>query len=155
MLETIASIATAGGVVVAAWQLWKSRLQANTTFEDEFTREYREIVKGIPMAALVGQEVADEDYSNIRELVYNYIDLSNEQTFLRQLGRVRTNAWHYWREGMETNLKALSLPRSGRTSRRMRRGASKSCAASNPSGSSQTPGNGRSARANSLRKLVC
>lgn len=35
---------------------------------------------------------------------YHYIDLSNEQIFLRQHGRVSAETWENWRGGIKSNL---------------------------------------------------
>ena len=104
-LYTIASLATALGVIVAVWQLWLVRRQAVTSFEDDFSREYRVLAKDIPVAVLLGEEISPKEYPKVRELIYNYIDLSNEQAFLRQIGRVSRRTWEFWREGIQVNLK--------------------------------------------------
>ena len=52
---TIASVATAIGVLIAAWQLWEARRQGRTEFEDGLAREYREIAQRIPVDAPPGR----------------------------------------------------------------------------------------------------
>jgi len=101
----IASIATAGGVVFAAIQIWQSRSQGVTTFEDSFAKEYRELSRSIPTRALLGEKLAEEEQSKHLDEFWHYFDLSNEQTFLRQIGRIRTETWVFWRDGIRSNFK--------------------------------------------------
>jgi hypothetical protein len=56
-ITAIASLATAGALFVAIWQLGEGRKQARTDFEDELNREYREIIHNIPVKAFLGGEL--------------------------------------------------------------------------------------------------
>src|SRR4030042_6718978 len=99
-LETanlIASCATAAGVIFVAVQIWQSRSQGVTTFEDSFAKEYRELSRRIPTHALLGAPLSDEEKERHLDEFWHYFDLSNEQTFLRQIGRIRTATWIFWR----------------------------------------------------------
>ncbi len=104
MLVAIASIATAVGVFLAWWQIRETRQQAITGFEDGLAREYREIAQRIPVAALLGDELPEAELNTALDDFYHYIDLSNEQVFLRQSGRVRKETWENWRDGIKSNL---------------------------------------------------
>ena len=76
-----AGIATALGVLFGAGQLMLSRSTSRTSFEDGISRQYRELIKPQLSDALLGPLEAEE-----RELVaryYEYLDLCNEQVFLR------------------------------------------------------------------------
>lgn len=53
----------------------------------------------------VGKEVASELKTETRELIYNYLDLCNEQTFLRKKNRITVETWRDWSAGMEAHLK--------------------------------------------------
>jgi hypothetical protein len=53
-LTTISSFATAIGVLIAAWQLWRTHRQSITTFEDSLACEYRELAATLPIKALTG-----------------------------------------------------------------------------------------------------
>ena len=84
----IAAVATAIGVGLTAWGLYLGRRQARVTFEDSITGDYREIVRRLPIEALLGQDV-DETVIEASLLdFYAYIDLTNEQIFLRAKGRI-------------------------------------------------------------------
>ena len=58
--NTIASLATAVGVGIAAWQIWESRKLAQTTFEDSLDKQYRSLVMQIPVDVLIGKPIPDE-----------------------------------------------------------------------------------------------
>ena len=67
------------------------------------TKEYREIIRRIPYKAIIGDEISDDDSHKAFNEIYNYMDLCNEQIFLRKTGRVSANTWNNWQEGMLTN----------------------------------------------------
>jgi hypothetical protein len=108
-VEDIASIATALGVAVAAWQIWESRSLAQTTFEDSLEQQYRNLAMQIPVDVLLGKTIAEEKKSEIREIIYNYLDLCNEQIYLRVKKRVRKNRWKDWQDGIKQHLKNPSF----------------------------------------------
>jgi len=102
--NSIASIFTSFGVLVAAFQLRVSSKIAQSKFEDSIDQQYRELAKDIPVDALIGKNVANEKKELTRELIYNYLDLCNEQVFLRKKKRVRKDTWVDWCSGIESNL---------------------------------------------------
>lgn len=103
-LNTIASIATAVGVFIAAWQIWESRRLAQTTFEDSLDKQYRSLVMQIPVDVLIGKPVPDGKKPEVRELIYNYLDLCNEQAYLRKKKRITKARWNEWSEGIRDNM---------------------------------------------------
>ena len=103
MWDKISSAATAIGVIIAAWQLWGSRKIAQTSFEDGLDQQYRNLSMDIPVDALLGKPITDNKIK-LRETIYNYLDLCNEQTYLRQKKRVRKNRWKEWNDGIKDNL---------------------------------------------------
>ena len=107
--DTIASIATAFGVGIAAWQIWESRKLAQTTFEDSFDQQYRSLAMQIPVDALIGRAVIDEERRAVREKLYNYLDLCNEQIYLRMKKRVCHARWVEWCDGMKENLEKTAF----------------------------------------------
>lgn len=112
IFANISSVATAIGVAVAAWQLWLTRRQGKTTFEDTFAREYRELAATLPTKALLGETLTNEEYCEAFDELYHYIDLCNTQVFLHQEGRISKKTWKYWRDGMETNLNRPAFKRA-------------------------------------------
>ena len=102
--NTIASIATAFGIIIAAWQIWLGRRQSRLDFEDSFDQRYRDLTMQIPVDALIGDPFPSEDQKRVRELVFNYLDLCNEQVYLRMRKRISKVRWKDWCEGMQSNL---------------------------------------------------
>ena len=58
----------------------------------------------IPVDALIGGSVAHEKKREIREILYNYLDLCNEQIYLRKKKRIRYSRWVEWCDGIKENL---------------------------------------------------
>ena len=102
--DGIASVATAIGVAVAAWQIWQARKLNGASFEDSFDQQYRELSFSIPVDALLGKKLDKSLESQAREAVYNYLDLCNEQIYQRSKHRVSKERWHEWALGMKNNL---------------------------------------------------
>lgn len=103
-LDLIVSLATMAGVIIAAVQLRASSKIAQAQYEDSIDQQYRDLARGIPVDALIGKEVQAQDKSLTRELIYNYLDLSNEQIFLRKKNRVKFDTWSDWCAGIKANL---------------------------------------------------
>jgi hypothetical protein len=101
----VGSIATAAAVLLAGWQLRLSWQQAKSAFEDQLEREYRDIAAQLPVAALLGAELAPPLFEVTLTAFYRYIDLTNQQIFLRQHGRISKATWVNWREGIAHNLR--------------------------------------------------
>jgi hypothetical protein len=110
--DLVASLATALGVLLAWWQIRASSRQERTTFEDSFSSEYRSLVQGIPVEALLGEDLDEKDYrANLSEL-YHYIDLTNEQVFLRQCGRISPETWKNWCDGIQSIMSKPTFSRA-------------------------------------------
>ncbi|MGH8546858.1 MAG: hypothetical protein ACREX3_25245 [Gammaproteobacteria bacterium] len=67
-------------------------------------KEYRKLAQKIPINALLGEDLSEQEYRESLEEFYHYIDLSNEQVFLRQEKRVSEATWNNWRDGIKSNL---------------------------------------------------
>jgi len=104
ILTTIPSVVTAFLVVIAMRHLRLTRELAQSSFEDSLNKEYRSLMMGIPVDALLGRKVSEDDFPRTREYIYNYIDLCNEQVFLRKKGRITAATWWEWAEGIQSNL---------------------------------------------------
>jgi hypothetical protein len=103
-VDGITSIVTSIGVVFAGWQLWLTQRQATTQFEDNLNAQYREIIKEIPIQALLGDPLNAKQQEEALEHFYHYFDLSNEQAFLRRKRRIRRETRNDWAEGITQNL---------------------------------------------------
>ena len=104
VLQAIAAVATAIGVGIAAWQLVDAKREAQSRFEEGLTEQYRAIAAGLPLDALLGKPLSDDELGSCLRAFYHYFDLSNEQAFLRARKRVRKDTWANWREGIEQHL---------------------------------------------------
>ncbi|OUS30505.1 hypothetical protein A9Q99_06005 [Gammaproteobacteria bacterium 45_16_T64] len=98
------SIATGVGVLFGAWQIRLSKKQAQAEFEDHLDQQYRILSMDIPVDVLIGKEPKAEEKAMVRELVYNYLDLSNEQVYLRAKGRITQYTWLSWSSGIKAHL---------------------------------------------------
>lgn len=57
----------------------------------------------IPVDALIDKPVDDRS-GKLREIIYNYLDLCNEQIYLRKIKRISKNRWKDWNIGIKDNL---------------------------------------------------
>jgi len=105
LVQTAASIATAVGVLLAGWQLWLTKRQAVTQFEDQLASQYRAIARELPVEALLGEPLDEQEYRKALPILYHYFDLSNEQAFLHHQRRIRAKTWIDWQEGIVQNLR--------------------------------------------------
>ena len=112
IIQAAASIATALGILAAGWQLYLTKRQAVTQFEDKLTSQYREVAGRIPLVALLGEELDDAEYAAALPDFYHYFDLSNEQAFLRLQRRITGRTWANWQEGIQQNLSRPSFARA-------------------------------------------
>ena len=105
-LSYIAALATAGGVVLVALQLWWSRRQARTALEDELSLEYRQIAHSLPVEAFfdAGPESVSAAGKVDAHLRHYLRYVSNQQVFLRSQRRVSRRTWALWRDGIRDNL---------------------------------------------------
>jgi hypothetical protein len=103
-IQTIASVVTAVGVVIAAWQLYHAKQQSQSQFEDSFAEQYRHLASRLPFGALLGKELREDELDANLRLFYEYFDLSNEQAFIARKGRLRDETWINWREGIEQHM---------------------------------------------------
>jgi hypothetical protein len=103
-LKEIAPLVTAIGVCVGVLQLSNAKRQAVTAFEDALANEYRQITGKLSTAALLGETLSAELLQAHLPDFYRYFDLTNNQIFLRKIGRVSGDTWKFWVDGIKTNL---------------------------------------------------
>lgn len=105
IIATAASVATALGVMVAIVQLWFARQLAITQFEDQLADQYRQLIRQLPVEALMGRPLTDEQHKAALGAFLHYFDLSNDQAFLHRKGRVTRAAWEQWQDGIHDHLR--------------------------------------------------
>ena len=99
----VGAMTTAAAALVAVFQLSLSRKQAKTVFEDDLVAQYREILRDVPVAALLGEALAHPLCDKALGAFYRYVDLCNEQIYLCQVRRLRWKTWNEWRVGIRGN----------------------------------------------------
>ena len=107
LYETIqagTSVIMAIGVLVAARQLALSKQEAQSQFEDSLTTQYRKISRRLPLAVLLGKPLEGDALDRSLRSFYEYFDLSNEEAFLAEQGRLRPVTWRNWLEGIQQHL---------------------------------------------------
>jgi hypothetical protein len=102
--DVIGSVGTVIAVLIAAWQVRRNTQQARTQFEDSLAHEYRELARDIPVQARLGSALTDAQFREVFPRLVQYLDLSNEQVFLRMTGRISRSTWEQWRDGIEAHL---------------------------------------------------
>ncbi|MFL6197754.1 MAG: hypothetical protein ACJ76J_01120 [Thermoanaerobaculia bacterium] len=108
----IGSVATALGVFAAVLQIRESKRQAVTAFEDSMSSQYRDLVQRIPVEALLGENLEEPVYRENLNEFYHYIDLTNEQIFLRARDRITPETWQNWCDGIRTILAKPAFARA-------------------------------------------
>jgi len=101
----VGTVVTALGVLFGAWQIRLSKKQAQAKFEDQLDQQYRSLTIDLPVDVLIGKKPQEKDQARVRELIYNYLDLTNEQTYLRAKGRISGHTWISWSSGIAAHLK--------------------------------------------------
>jgi len=100
--------------MVAVWQLRNKKLSRIKNFERGLNQRYRDITREIPVRALVGDELDDDEFEEYFEWLYYYIDFTNEQIYLRKEGRITHGTWKEWRAGIMSNMKRPAFERAWR-----------------------------------------
>jgi hypothetical protein len=112
IVNAAASVATAVGVLIAIVQLWYGRRLAITQFEDQLADQYRQLIRQIPVQALLGRPLSDADHAAALGTFLHYFDLSNDQAFLHRQGRVTKQAWEQWQDGILDHLRRPAFQRA-------------------------------------------
>ena len=111
-VSAVAAIVSACGLLLTFWQVRLVKQLATTQFEDGLGREYRDLAVRLPSKALLGEELSEEEHAAALDEFIHYIDLCNEQVFLRRCNRISPATWEYWRDGIRTNLEQPAFARA-------------------------------------------
>ena len=111
-LSDIANAGTALAVIFAAWQIWQSKQQAVTSFEDSLAKEYRKLTARLPTKALLGEPLTENEYEDSFYEMYHYFDLCNEQAFLAKTKRISEQTWTFWKDGIKSNINRPAFERA-------------------------------------------
>jgi hypothetical protein len=104
IIQTVANVATAMGILLATWQIAESRRRGQSQFEDRLVEQYRALTQRIPLGALVGDPLPDEESRQTLRAFYEYFDLCNAQALLAARGRLRKETWANWKEGIDQHM---------------------------------------------------
>lgn len=63
------------------------------------------VARSIPVRAHLGKVLLPEEFEQAFPRLYQYIDLTNKQIFLRLNGRISRATWLNWQDGIKSNLK--------------------------------------------------
>lgn len=103
-LNAVAQLATAIAVFVAGYQILQTKRQAKTEFEDNLSKEYREIALTLPLEALLGEKLEGDEIKKYLANFYRYFDFTNYQIFLNDKKRINARTWAEWENGIKSNL---------------------------------------------------
>ena len=108
----IAAGFTAWGAWAAVGQLRLLKQQSVTALEDTLGSEYRQLASTLPLPALLGEPLSDQQHATTLDEFYRYVDLCNHQIFLHDEKRVSDATWRFWEEGIRSNLKRPAFARA-------------------------------------------
>jgi hypothetical protein len=104
-VETLASLATALGVLLVALQLWPTRREMTAAFERTFVERYERIVAGIPLPVLFGERDSPAQREEGLRPFFDYFELCEEELYYRRARRVSRSTWLDWQEGIILNFR--------------------------------------------------
>jgi hypothetical protein len=111
IVTLLSSLATTVGVFFAWYQIRRTGDLHRIQFEDSLSREYRELIQRIPVKALLGKELRDDEFNDARPFLFHYLNLTNDQIFLRSKDRVSLDTWIDWRGGIKVNMALPAVAR--------------------------------------------
>ena len=105
MLEQIASVATAVGVLLVAPQLRFAQRQRHRAFEDLYLQRYWSLADKLsiecdPGRAAASTGILEQDEGVLRA----YLRLCEDQIEMRKLGWVTRETWRLWADGIRANV---------------------------------------------------
>jgi predicted transposase YdaD len=107
-IDTIESAATIIAVIIAAMAIRQHNQLALAKYEEDFDKQYRELAMIIPMDVFLG--IKNETVTpEVREAIFNYFDLTNEQIYQRIKGRISKDTWDDWCAGINDNMKCPEI----------------------------------------------
>jgi hypothetical protein len=112
MGTAVAAGFTAFGAWAAVKQLKLMKRQGITSLEDTLSSEYRQLASTLPLRALLGEPLSDEEQAKALDEFYRYFDLCNHQIYLHSEKRISDETWAFWRDGIVTNLKRPAFARA-------------------------------------------
>ena len=104
VVQTLAGIATAIGVGIAAFQLHQGAQQRRASFEQGLIARYEEIQSRIDLKYLIDGASYDPRDEKLRRAMYDYFELCEEERYYVDAGRATNGTWEAeWWPGIATN----------------------------------------------------
>lgn len=107
VVSAVAASISALAVILAMLQLRTTKAINQLEFEDGLNKEYRDLVARIPTKALLGSGLSPQEYQDAFDELYRYVDLCNQQVFLRRQKRISADVWGQWCAGIQYNLESM------------------------------------------------
>jgi hypothetical protein len=104
LLQEIFWGAMAFTLILNLYQLLQNSKFKNKEFENTLNHRYRDLTREIPVRALLGEELSDNEFEENFEWLYYYLDFTNEQIYLRKQGKISSESWREWRAGIMSNM---------------------------------------------------
>ena len=111
LLQGFFWLVTPLSTIIAVLQLRKQKQSRVKEFENELNQRYRDLTREIPVRALLGEELNDDEFEEHFEWLYYYIDFTNEQIYLRKEGKISYKTWQEWRAGIESHMQRPAFER--------------------------------------------
>lgn len=111
-VANIVTIVTFVGIFVAYKHLKLTRDLAVANFENQLFMEYRRTIEKFPSSIMMGCEVNEDLMEELQDKFYSYVDLTNEQIYLRMSGKITHSTWIVWRDGIKYNLMLPAFKKS-------------------------------------------
>lgn len=100
MVESIAAVVTAVGVVFAGIQLRAEQLQRNRQFEVLYVERYWSLIDELSLAALRGEGEIHHLSEKDRKILEMYVRLCEDQLEMRAAEAITTWTYEQWRSGL-------------------------------------------------------
>ena len=105
MIQDVASVATAVGVLLAAVSLQQARRQRKRDFEDFYVRRYWKLMDRLSLDAMKGSLSGDaQERRKDERAIRAYFLLCEDELDLRHDRWIGTRTWNLWREGIESQM---------------------------------------------------
>jgi hypothetical protein len=103
-ISNLVQYATPISAAFVGYQIWQRGKQFTTQFEDDLDEKYRNIIYDLPIESLLDTSDSEEYTGELKDY-FRYIELCNQQIFLRQRGRITKSTWDDWSDGIDSNFK--------------------------------------------------
>lgn len=97
------------GFILTLHELKQQERVQKTQLENRLNEEYRENWREVDSELLLNPDYHESAVDGQLDLteseanaIYSYVDLTNQQIFLRRRGRIRKSRWKDWEQGIQT-----------------------------------------------------